>query len=546
MKAIQHDNSNAPLKGLPDVVVIGSGAGGGTMALRMAQLGVKVLLLERGQSVPREEDNSSVEEVFLKLKYSPNETWYDRGGKPFRPKPWYNIGGATKFFGTVMVRYRESDFLAVEHAEGVSPAWPFRYDAIEPYYCAAEQLFGVHGDTSLDPFDPPRSKPLPFGAVGNEPFMEVVTKRIAAQGLHPYPVPVAVDLHPGGKCRRCATCDGFPCPYGAKNDAETRCVEPALETGLVTLWTGATVRRLVLDEGSRRINAVEVEHGGEIKVIPTKVVVLSAGAINSPVILFRSATGSMPNGLANSSGMVGRNYMVHNLTMMMAISHRKNPTKFQKTMSFNDFYNGDDRFPFPMGNVQTLGRLQAGMLVAGAKYLPKFLGREFTKRSVDILTTTEDLPEADNRVVLDGGSIHVRMVPTNMQAHRELNRRTKALLRRIGFPLILAKTLPANLTACPLGTIRMGSDPAQAPLDQYCRSYDHENLFVVDGSIFPSSGSLNPSLTIVAQSLRAAEEIARTEFGESKGQKSWGKPAGPESRGSKANFAALIKGVTGR
>ena len=272
--------------------------------------------------------------------------------------------------------------------------------------------------------------------------MQRITEKVRALGLHPFPLPVAVDLHPGGKCQRCSTCDGFPCPFGGKNDAETRCVEPALATGNVTMWTGALVRRLVLDETTRRINAVEVEHRGEIRTIAANVIVLSAGSINSPLILFRSATDSMRGGLANSSDTVGRNYMVHNLTMMMAISHRQNPTKFQKTFVFNDWYDGDDRFPFPLGNVQTLGRLQAGMLVAGAKYLPRWLGRELTKRSLDILTTSEDLPDWNNRVLLDGDKVRVLIKPTNMKAHRELNRRTKALMRAVGLPLVIAKPCP--------------------------------------------------------------------------------------------------------
>lgn len=507
-------NLNKPLRGAPDVIVIGSGAGGGPMTLSLAQKGFNVLLLERGEAVPREADNSSVEQVFLKLKYSPDVRWYDRDGQAYRPKPWYNTGGATKFFGTVLVRYRESDFNDVQHAEGISPAWPINYSDLEPWYGEAERLFGAHGDTSPDPFDPPRSSALPYGPVGNEPFLARIHEKVHAKGLHSFQMPVAVDLHEGGKCRRCSTCDGFPCPYGAKNDAETRCVEPALATGRVTMWTNSEVTRLLLDERTRRINAVEVQHQGETKTITANVVVLSAGSVNSPLILMRSATSSMPRGLANSNDVVGRNYMVHNLTMMMAISHRPNPTRFQKTFAFNDWYDGDEKFPYPMGNVQTLGRLQAGMLVAGTRFLPPWLGRELTRRSLDILTTSEDLPDWNNRVLLDGSKVRVLIRPTNMKAHRELNRRTKALMRSIGLPLVIWKTLPANLTACPLGTIRMGEDPRSAPIDGYCRSYDHPNLFVVDGSIMPSSAALNPSLTIIAQSLRVADHIARTELGQ--------------------------------
>ena len=497
----------------PDVVIVGSGAGGGPLMKRLAELGLNVLVLERGAAVPREDDNWDVGKVFKERKYSPFELWKDRSGRNFRPSSWYNVGGSTKFFGTVMMRLREGDFEAVEHAEGLSPAWPFPYAELEPYYVEAEHLFGVHGDPSRDPWEPPRSHQLPHGPVGSEPYVARVEERLRDRGLHPFPLPVAVDLHPGGKCVRCSTCDGFPCAVGGKNDAETRCVEPALKTGRVVLWTGADVRRLLLADDGRTVNAVEVEHLGEIKTVSAGIFVLSAGAVNSALILLRSATGAFPNGLANSADVVGRHYMTHNLTTMMAVSTRPNPTKFQKTVAFNDFYDGEPGYPFPMGNVQALGKLQSGMLVAGAKYLPQFIGRALTKRSFDILTTSEDLPRADNRVLLRNGEVHISVQANNLECHRRLNRRVKAILGDIGFPLILAKTLPVNFTAAQCGTIRMGSDPSQSALDPYCRSWDHPNLIIVDASFMPTSGAINPALTIAAQSLRVARHIATADFG---------------------------------
>ncbi|WP_183719850.1 GMC family oxidoreductase [Rhizobium sp. BK060] len=497
----------------PDVIVIGSGAGGGTLTKTLADLGVSVLLVERGGPVPREFENWQVDTVFNKKKYSPFETWLDRGGNTFRPSAWYNVGGSTKFFGTVMTRLRARDFEEVEHAEGTSPAWPFRYDELEPFYGKAEFLFGVHGDPALDPSEPFRTTALPYGPVGSEPFVARVTEKLKARGLHPFPLPVAVDLHPGGKCIRCGTCDGFPCATGGKNDAETRCVEPALKTGRVTLWTKAQATRLIMDTETRRIHAVEIEHEGMIKSVSAKVIVLSAGAVNSALLLLRSANGAMPNGLANSSGVVGKNYMTHNLTTFMAVSSEKNPTRFQKTLAFNDYYDGDEEFRFPMGNVQTLGKLQAGMLVAGAKYLPQFIGRELTKRSLDLLVTSEDLPHAANKVSLNGSTVQISVTANNMTGHKRLNKKLTKLLREIGFPLVLSKTLPVNFTAAQCGTIRMGSSPQTAALDGHCRSYDHSNLFVVDASFFPSSGAVNPALTIAAQSIRVGEHIAKSEFG---------------------------------
>ncbi len=496
-----------------DVVVIGSGAGGGSLTKTLADLGLNVLLLERGSKLPREDENWDVETVFRKRKYSPLELWIDRAGNQFRPSTWYNVGGSTKFFGTVMMRLRKRDFEAIEHAEGPSPGWPISYDELEPYYVEAEHLFGVHGDPGSDPWEPPRSAPLPHGAVGSEPYVAEIGQRLHARGLHPFPLPVAVDLHAGGKCVRCGTCDGFPCAVGGKNDAETRCVEPALKTGRVVLWTGAFARRLLPTPDGHSIAAVEVEHEGCMKTVSARIFVLSAGAVNSALILMRSATQALPGGLANRSGVVGRNYMTHNLTTMMAVSSRLNETKFQKTLSFNDFYHGEPGYPFPMGNVQTLGKLQPGMLVAGAKYLPQPIARAVTKRSFDILTTSEDLPKADNQVVLSNGAVHISVMPSNMKSHQRLNKRVKAILRDVGFPLVLAKALPVNFTAAQCGTIRMGLDPARSALDPYCRSWDHRNLFVVDASFMPTSGAINPCLTIAAQALRVAKHIARIDFG---------------------------------
>jgi choline dehydrogenase-like flavoprotein len=482
-------------KSIPDVIVVGSGAGGGPLIKSLSEKGLKVLVLERGKSIPRERDNSNVKSVFSDKKYSPFEVWLDRDGKEFRPSAWYNIGGSTKLFGTVMMRLREKDFGALAHAEGVSPAWPFSYSDLEPYYAKAETLFGVHGDSSVDPWEPPRSQALPYEAVGSEPFVAAVYKKLSARGLHPFPLPVAVDLHPGGKCIRCGTCDGFPCPYGAKNDAETRAIEPAMKTGNVEFWEEARVQRLICASDGKKIDAVEVFHHGELKLVTAQVIVLSSGAVNSAAILLRSDNPKSSNGLANSSDQVGRNYMTHNLTTMMAVSHRINPTKFQKTLAFNDFYDGDAEFPYPMGNVQTLGKLRSGMLVAGGKYLPKLIGNALTCRSLDILTTSEDLPKPDNRVTLDGGRIRITVWPSNMRAHKRLNRRAKEVLHDVGFPLILSKTLSVNFTAAQCGTIRMGTDPGEAVLDHLCRTFDHPNLFIVDASFFPSSDDRSASST---------------------------------------------------
>jgi choline dehydrogenase-like flavoprotein len=482
------------------------------MAWRLCQKGLRVLILERGKAVPREDENWNVNEVFLKKRYSPGDIWLDRNDKPFKPSLWYNVGGATKFFGTVMLRLRERDFEEVEHAEGTSPAWPFRYRDLESYYCEAERLYGVHGDALVDPTEPSHSKPYPYPPVGSEPFIASVTAALRQRGLNPFPLPVAVDLHQGGKCVRCRTCDGFACKVGAKNDAETRAIEPALASGNAELWANAFVTRLIVSPRGGKISAVEVLHEGQTKRISGGVVVLASGAVNSAAVLLRSACSEAPGGVANASGMVGRHYMTHNLTTMMAVSGRRNPTNYQKTLAFNDFYFGEDGFSYPMGNVQTLGKLQEGMLVAGVGYLPTWISRELTKRSLDILIQSEDLPRPDHRVVLLGNAIKLIVGPNNLTGHRRLINRVKSILRDIGFPLILSKTLGIAFTAGQAGTIRMGIDPARAPLDPFCRSFEHQNLFVADASVFPSVAAVNPALTVVANSLRVADHILAKEF----------------------------------
>ena len=253
---------NRPLRGAPDVIVIGSGAGGGPMTWSLAQQGYHVLLLERGEAVPREPDNSSVEEVFLKLKYSPTSAGTTAAGRRTGRSPGTipaarPSSSARSWCATAKATSARCSMSKASRPPGRSamPTWS--------HGTGRPSGSSVSTGTLARPSRPAAQLDPAYGPVGNEPFVQRITEKVRALGLHPFPLPVAVDLHPGGKCQRCSTCDGFPCPFGGKNDAETRCVEPALATGNVTMWTGALVRRLVLDETTRRINAVEVDHRGE-------------------------------------------------------------------------------------------------------------------------------------------------------------------------------------------------------------------------------------------------------------------------------------------
>jgi choline dehydrogenase-like flavoprotein len=243
------------------------------------------------------------------------------------------------------------------------------------------------------------------------------------------------------------------------------------------------------------------------------VIVLSAGAVNSSVLLLRSACDKAPNGVANSSGVVGRHYMAHNNTALMCVGWNINNTNFQKTICINDFYFGDDEFPYPMGNIQGLGKLQTGMLTAKQRFLPSFIGDRMAERSVDWWIMSEDLPDPENRVILEGDRIRLHYTENNMPGHWRLVKKTRSLMNAIGFPLNIAKHMGGLSVSHQCGTVRFGSDPAKAALDHYCRAFDHSNLFVVDASFFPSSAAVNPALTIAAQAMRVADHMAQQDFG---------------------------------
>ncbi|WP_425988894.1 GMC family oxidoreductase [Ensifer sp. R-19] len=495
-----------------DVIIIGSGVGGSVTARRLAENGARVLILERGDLVPREPENWSVDTVFFQKKYKAKDTWLDRKGNPFDPGACYNVGGSTKFYGAALFRLRERDFGTLEHKGGVSPAWPMSYSEMESYYDEAERMFRVHGDDTGDRTAPHRNGPYPFGPVPSEPIVANLADRFRSQGISPSAMPSGVNSGTAGSCILCRTCDGFPCKIGQKNDAETCALEPALATGRVDLKTNTFARRIILSGDGKKVEAVEVEEKGETKRYSAPLFVVSCNAVNSAALLLRSSSSAAPKGVANSSDVVGRHYMVHNQTALMGLSHRINSTKFQKTLAINDWYFGDKDFPWPMGHMQMLGKLQGGMLTANVPYLPKFLGNEMARHGMDWIALSEDLPDPNNRVTLESGQIKLAVTLNNMEGHLELVKRMKRALERAGYPIVVTKSLVAHATAHQSGTVRMGSDPATSALDQYCRTWDHPNLFVIDASFFPSSAAVNPALTIAAQALRASDHILAKEF----------------------------------
>jgi choline dehydrogenase-like flavoprotein len=511
-----------------DVIIIGTGAGGGTLARHLAPSGKRILLLERGDYVPREKANWDSRRVNLEGRYQTKEVWKDIAGNDLHPHTNYGVGGNTKFYGAALFRLRREDFGEVRHHGGTSPAWPIGYDELEPYYTRAEAIYHVHGERGEDPTEPPASAPFPHPAVSHEPRLQQLAEDFAARGLRPFHTPLGImlderDRH-ASRCIRCNTCDGYPCLVQAKSDAQVLGVDPALEHPNVTLMTNAYVERLETSASGREVTKVVVKRGDERLELSASVVVVSAGAINSAALLLRSASERHPQGLANGSGVVGRHYMGHVNSVMMAISRCPNPTVFQKSLSVNDFYFGAEDFPYPMGHISFVGKLDGEALKGGAPPLvPGFTLDLMARHSLDFWLTSEDLPDPENRVTLDrDGKIVLAYRPNNEEGHRRLIAKLQALMKQqracpihgkechqglFSRSLYVGQRIPLAGVAHQNGTIRFGRDPKTSALDVNCKAHEVDNLYVVDASFFPSSGAVNPALTIMANALRVGDHL---------------------------------------
>lgn len=511
-----------------EVIIIGSGAGGGTLAHKLAQAGKEILILERGSFLPQEDANWNATEVFKKEKYHAHEQWYDNAGEPFRPQTNYWVGGNTKVYGAALLRMRERDFEEVKHQEGTSPEWALKYQDFEPYYTEAENLFEVHGRTGDDPTEPPRSHDYPCPPVSHESRMQDIADAISKQGLHPAHLPLGILLNEADRqqsqCIRCSTCDGFPCKLHAKADTEVKTIRPILDLPNVNLQTEAEVVALHTSPSGREVKAVEAEIDGKAHLFFGDIVVLACGAVNSAALLLRSANDLHPDGLANSSGLVGRNFMKHLITAVVQISPTPNPSSYQKTIGVNDYYWGDAAFPYPMGHIQNTGNVLQEMIPAEAPPLLSLLSRLVPGAGLRQLAThstgwwlqTEDLPDLDNRVRIVGNKLHVDYTPNNAEAHDRLIYRwtdvlkaidktsENAAIRRGIYPRSEASI---QVVANQCGTCRFGEDPKSSVLDLNCRTHDIDNLYVVDSSFFPSNAGVSPALTIMANALRVGDHL---------------------------------------
>jgi choline dehydrogenase-like flavoprotein len=507
-----------------DVIIIGTGAGGGTLARHLAPSGKRILLLERGDWLPREPSNWSAHDVFVDNRYVSPDTWYDADGKSFQPQIHYFVGGATKLYGAALYRLRKEDFGELRHHDGISPAWPIAYDELEPYYTQAEHLYEVHGARGEDPTEPPASAPYPFPAVSHEPRIQQLSDDLAAAGYHPFHAPCGIRLNeanmPYSHCVRCSTCDGFPCLVHAKSDAEVLGVRPALEHENVTLLTNARAVKLETTGAGKEVTEVAVERDGDTERFAGDVVVVACGAANTAKLLLSSANDHHPNGLANGSDQVGRNYMFHDSVAVLALSREENRTVFQKTLGLNDFYFGSDDFEYPLGNIQMVGKSQAEMF-RGEKPGETRLAPEWTldrvaRHAIDFWLSTEDLPRPENRVTVDpDGNIRLSYSETNAEAKKRLYEKLKSLLPKLDMNpghlihrfAYMKNDIPVAGVAHQAGTCRFGTDPASSVLNTDCRAHELDNLYVVDTSVFPSIGAVNPALTAMANSLRVGDHL---------------------------------------
>lgn len=511
-----------------DVIIIGTGAGGGTLAHALAPSGKRILLLERGGYLPREQDNWSTKAVFIDSKYKAHESWLDGNGNTFHPGIQYYVGGNTKVYGAALLRFRKQDFGKLRHYDGVSPAWPISYEDLAPYYTRAEHLYQVHGNRGEDPTEPAADKPYNWPALQHEPRIQQLHDDLARIGHRPFHLPVGVMLDEkhlnSSKCIRCQNCDGFPCPLNAKSDAQVVCVDPALQYPNVKLLTHAYVKRLETDSSGHEIKKVMVERNGETEEYSADVFVASCGAINSAALLLRSANDKHPRGLANSSDMVGRHYMCHNNSVLLALSFTPNPTKFQKTIALNDFYFNAPDFDFPLGHISMVNKSDADTLRSGAPVpAPNVTFEQMAKHALDFWLTSEDLPNPENRVTIEpNGQIRISYKENNLEGHSRLAAKLKDMLAEIGCDnkllpchYYLGKKIPLEKTAHQCGTLRFGKDPRTSVLDLNCRAHDLDNLYVVDGSFFVSSSAVNPGLTIMANALRVGDHLLERMAGRS-------------------------------
>ncbi|MEY4352304.1 MAG: hypothetical protein RLZZ609_545 [Cyanobacteriota bacterium] len=493
-----------------DVIVIGAGAAGATLAVELVASGKRVLVLERGDPLPQAEQNLSGIALLRQKRHQPPESWFGPDGDPFQPQTVYAPGGNTKIWGGVLERMREAEFNGLPMQEGLSPAWQLRYDDLAPWYDQAERMFRVHGLAGIDPSEPPRTGPFPFAPRPMAPFLEALGEGLARQGLHPYPLPLswaATTNHQSG-------------------DAEGFGLAPAMATGRLRLCTGAKVCTIAVAPDGRRVEGVEAEIGEQRWLFRAHQVVLAAGAVNSAVILLRSRSEAYPTGLANGSDQVGRNFMKPQLSVILQRASQPNDGRYDRSWGITDFIAGDRNVSYTLGTIQTGGGVLRDSLFAESppvlslvsRVLPDGALEWLADRSFTWWAMTPVLPDPANRVSLRWERVHIDYLPNCREAHDRLVYRwlgeiqkvdddplTPEVRRTVVYP---RGEVPLALIGHACGTCRMGSDPTTSVVDLQGRCHGLDNLWIADASVFPGCPAVGPGLTVIANALRVAKQVA--------------------------------------
>jgi choline dehydrogenase-like flavoprotein len=504
-----------------DAIVIGSGFGGALAAHALIDGGRRVLLLERGDWVTRGPENWHADASMELTGHYSEETPYHvlAGGYGRTMGQTFCVGGPSVFYGGVSFRFREADFLPLPEVVGGSGAsWPIDYDDLEPYYARAEALLGVAGDDGEDPTRPRRAGAFPQPPAPLAPVSQRIADAARALGLHPFPLPLAINYESGARaaCQACRTCDTFACAVAAKNDLATAILPQLLARGL-ELRTSTVVTRLVAQRG--RIVRVECfdKTRGEPIVLAAETYVLATGALASPHLLLAS---DLPR-LNPGGHTVGRYLMRHCNAMVFGLYPRvPDPDLvFHKQLAIHDYYFGDPtrrRSPAKLGGIQQVMTPPAELVKAHLPWGLRTLLAPLCAHMTGLLVMAEDQPAYANTVRVDTRwrdafglprlLVTHRYSRRDRQACRMLVRRAKRILRKTG--AWLCHTHRIKTFSHAVGTVRMGKEPATSALDEHCRFRGVANLFVVDGSFMPTSAGLNPSLTIAANALRVGDYLA--------------------------------------
>ncbi len=492
-----------------NVIVIGSGAGGGTLAGQLAASGRTVLLLERGGSMPLADQNVADVDLFRKDRYHPGEQWFGTDGDPFSPQTIYALGGNTKIWGGVLERMREREFAAVPLQEGPVPGWELTYGDLAPYYERAEALYRVHGKAGVDPTEPPRNGDYPFMPKPIEPFMQELRSCLERQGTHPYDLPLSWS-------------ESAADPSG---DAELFGVDRARQAATVTVRERTRVRRLHVNPSGHEVRGVEAEIDGNTWLFSADAVVLAAGAINSAEILLRSATEHHSRGLANGSDQVGRNLMKPQLTSVIQLAAAANSGRYARSLGITDYYWGDQNVSFPLGSIASGGGVLQDALFAESppvlslvtKLMPSFGLEQLASRSVVWWATSAVRPDPHNRLTLRGNHLQIHYLPNNREAHDRLVYRWIDTLKQVEADPLCEVVKPApthprgeaplTVMGSVCGTCRMGSNPATSVVDLQGRCHELTNLWIADASVFPSCPSVPIGLTVIANALRIGDHL---------------------------------------